>query len=123
LRNYNHITLIYFSINDIQGIESESDVILRRAHWRINNGNSSIFISIHQLSPIPIPDSPYCDWSVHHITQSDATGEDEVQALEETGVPWRSRDDGRRRQNCMRKNKNLMCNIAICTMHDSATVH
>ena len=71
----------------------------------VNDGNSSIFISIHQLCPIPIPDSPYCDWSVHHIIQSDATGEDEVQALKETGVPWRSRDDGRWRHNCMWQNR------------------
>ena len=99
------MTLVCSSIGDIQGIESESDVIRRRAHWRVNNSYSSMFISIHQFSLIPIPDSPYCDWRVHHITQSDATGEDEIQALEETSVPWRPRDDGRWRHNCMWQNR------------------
>ena len=69
------------------------------------DGNFSIFISVHQLCPIPIPEPPYSDWSVHHITKSDATGEDEVQTLEEAGIPWRSRYNGRWRDNCMRQNK------------------
>ena len=67
--------------------------------WYLNKDDSSVFISVRDLSPIPIPDSPYCDWSVHHITQNYATGDNEIQPLEETGVPWRSRDDGRWSQN------------------------
>ena len=101
------MTLIRSSIRNNQGIESESDLVWRCSHYRVVDRNSSVIIPVHQPRSIPIPNSLHHDWSIHHIAQIDATGKDEVQALEETGIPGGSRDDGRWRNNCGEVNESL----------------
>ena len=54
-----------------KGLNFRVILLWRWAYWRVNNSNSFIFISAHYRAlSIPIPDSLYGDWSVHHIIRA-----------------------------------------------------